>query len=254
MFARVYVFIRKKSRNTFFHSSFSKLSVSLHPIMIVSNMNLHEVYGNLMADKQKIEWKRDALFPKVAKEMQRQGTYPAWVMYEYMLPSSNNKYIIYFHTERPYADIIGDYMCVLFDDNKRYIVKRVDTEIPEIHVLTSLFIQRYNERFLKQPELTADEVAVRYLTRNNSMIPMAVDGRINRRIDEYGEYGGEGFLVADGFCFKKSGEERVNGGEPVRIGLFTTFMPRSEMSDSQREAIFEECLRTTGNAEKHGKE
>ena len=206
-------------------------------------MNLHEVYANLMADKQKLDWKRDSLFPKALKEMQRRGELPAWVMYEYKLPSSNNQYIIYFYAERPYARIIGDYCCVLFDENKRYIVKRIDTAIPEIHVLTSHFIQRYNERFLKQPELTANETAIRYLTRNTSMKPMAIDKRINKNIGEYGEYGDEGFLVADGFCFKRSGEESVKGEQPVRISLFTTFMPRDEMSESQRNAIFEECLK-----------
>ena len=214
--------------------------------MIVEKMNLHEVYANLMADKQKLDWKRDTLLPKAVKEMQRKGELPAWVMYEYKVPSSNNQYIIYFYAERPYAPIIGDYLCVLFDENKRYVVKRVDTAIPELHVLTSHFLQRYNERFLRQPSLTANEVAVRYLTRNTNMRPMTIDERINKNIGEYGEYAGEGFLVADGFCFKLSGEESVTGKQPIRIGLFTTFMSRSEMSESQRNAIFEECVKETG--------
>ena len=73
---------------------------------------------------------------------------------------------------------------------------------------------------------------------------MNVDERINRRIKEYGEYAGEGFLVQDGFCFKLSAEELMEGEElPVRISFFTTFMPLSEMSDTQREAIFEECMK-----------
>ena len=221
--------------------------------MIVEKMNLHEVYGNLMADKQKLDWKRDSLFPKAIKEMQRQGSLPAWVTYEYRVPSSNNEYIIYFYAERPYGNVIGDYICVLFDDNKRYVVKRVDAEVPEILVLTSHFLQRYNERFLKQPDLNANEVAVRYLTRNTSMRPMTIDERINKNIGEYGEYAEEGFLVADGFCFKLSGEEtfpyrgmenvkcKMDNG-PVRISLFTTFMSRDEMSESQRNAIFEEIM------------
>ena len=96
---------------------------------------------------------------------------------------------------------------------------------------------------MKQPELTANEVAVRYLSRNFTMRIMPVDERINKHIKKYGEFAGEGFLVQDGFCFKLSGEETVDGEEqPVRISFFTTFMPLSEMSDSQREAIFEECM------------
>ena len=73
------------------------------------------------------------------------------------------------------------------------------------------------------------------------------DERINKRIEEYGEFAGEGFLAQDGFCFKLSGEETISGDDPVRISFFTTFMPLSEMSDVQREAIFEECMKDLDN-------
>ena len=128
-------------------------------------------------------------------------------------------------------------------------LNRIDTQdwtdkgIPEILILTSHFLQRYKERFLKQPELTANEVAVRFLSRNRTLRIMPVDERINKRIEEYGEYAGEGFLAQDGFCFKLSGEETISGEDPVRISFFTTFMPLPEMSDTQREAIFEECMK-----------
>ena len=75
------------------------------------------------------------------------------------------------------------------------------------------------------------------------MRPMAIDDRINKHIEKYGEYAGEGFLVNDGFCFKLSGEETIEGESPIRISFFTTFMPLSDMSDTQKEAIFEECMK-----------
>ena len=104
-------------------------------------------------------------------------------------------------------------------------------------------LQRYKERFLKQPEMTANEVAVRFLSRNFKMKPMAVDERINKHIEKYGEFAGEGFLVPDGFCFKLSGKEYMDGKASVGISFFTTFMPLSEMSKSQQQAIFEECMK-----------
>ncbi len=211
--------------------------------MIVSNMNLHEVYRNLMEEKSKLEWKRDTLFPKAMKEIRRQGMFPAWVMYDYKLPSSNNQYVIYFCAEHPFGRITADFLFVLYDDNTRYIIKWTDTAIPEIHVFTSHFLQRYKERFLDNSALTANEVAVRYLTRNNVMKPMVIDERINRRIDRYGEYAGEGFLVRDGFCFKLSGEEKKDDGSLIRISMFTTFMPTADLSKTQREAIFDECMK-----------
>jgi len=211
--------------------------------MIVANMNLHEVYAHLMEEQKKLNWKRDTLFTKAKKEIQRQGTFPAWVMYDYKIPSSNNQYVVYFYAAHPFGNIIADTLCVLFDDNKRFIIKWTDSEIPEILVLTSHFLQRYKDRFLDDPALSANEVAVRFLTRNNDMRPMPVSDRINRHIREYGEYAGEGFLVQDGFCFKLTGEERRDDGSTIRISLLTTFMPTADMSGVQREAIFEECLK-----------
>ena len=212
--------------------------------MIVANMNLHEVYAVLKGETQKLDWKRESLFPKAAKEISRLLDFPAIVMYDYKIPSSNNQYIIYFYREHPFAPVLAGYLFVLFDGNKRFIIKWTEKGIPEVLILTSHFLQRYKERFLKEPELTANEVAVRFLARNRSLKPMAIDERLNKRIEEYGEYAGEGFLVQDGFCFKLSGEEKMEGDDqPIRISFFTTFMPLSGMSSTQREAIFEECMK-----------
>ena len=205
-------------------------------------MNLHEVYADLMGEMGKLDWKRDALLKKAVNVLRRCEELHASVMYDYQIQTSRNQYIIYFYREHPYAPVLAGYLCVLFDGNKRYVIKWTDKGIPEILILTSHFLQRYKERFLKQ-DLTANEVAVRFLSRNRLLKPMAVDERINKRIGEYGEFAGEGFLAQDGFCFKLSGEETIGGEDPVRISFFTTFMPLSEMSDSQREAIFEECMR-----------
>ncbi len=95
--------------------------------------------------------------------------------------------------------------------------------------------------------MSANEVAARFLARNRSLRIMPVDERINKRIEEYGEFAGEGFLAQDGFCFKLSGEETVEGEDPIRISFFTTFMPLSEMSESQRDAIFLECIKDLEN-------
>ena len=221
--------------------------------MIVANMNLHEVYDTLMGEMQKLDWKRDALRSKAEKEMDRQmgfqhsamafASAKNYVMYDYKIPSSNDQYIIYFYREHPFAPIQSGYLCVMFDGTKRFIIKWTDWRSPAIHVFTSHFLQRYKERFLKQPEMTANEVAVRFLSRNMEMKPMTVDEHINKHIEKYGEFAGEGFLVSDGFCFKLSGKEYLDGKASVGISFFTTFMPLSEMSRSQQEAIFEECMK-----------
>lgn len=211
--------------------------------MIVSNMNLHEVYAHLLNEKSKLDWKRDALMQKATNELRKRRTFPAFSIYDYKIPSSNNQYIIYFYLENPFTEVMSGYLFVIFDENKRYIIKWSDAGIPEIHILTSHFLQRYKERFLGMDEWTANEVAVAYLSRNFRMRPIAIDSRINQHIQEYGEYAGEGFLVHDGFCFKLSGEETLDGEDPIRVSFYTTFMPLSEMSYVQRRAIYEECMK-----------
>ena len=216
-------------------------------VMIVANMNLHQVYADLTGELKKLDWKRDTLLKKVVATFRKSKEYPACVTYDYQMQASKNQYVIYFYCEYPLANIQGGYLCILFDGNKRYVIQTGMGNVPEILILTSHFLQRYKERFLKQPEMSANEVAARFLARNRSLRVMPVDERINKRIKEYGEYAGEGFLGQDGFCFKLSGEETIEGEDPIRISFFTTFMPLSEMSESQRDAIFWECIKDLEN-------
>lgn len=213
--------------------------------MIVNNMNLHEVWENIAKELPKLEWKRDALFPKTANEFRRNYSCPVWKLYDYKSPMTHNPFVIYFYKEHPFAKINGGFLFIMFyKDNKRYVVKWADSEDPHIIVLTSHFLQRYNERCLKRPELSANEVAVNYFCRNGAMQPVGVDERINKHIKEYGEYAGLGYMVHDGFCFMLSAEEAIKGSDDtVKLSLFTTFMPLSEMSDTQREAIYRECMK-----------
>ena len=131
--------------------------------MIVANMNLHEVYSDLMGEMSKLDWKRDALLRKAVNVLRRSEEFPVSVMYDYQIQTSKNQYIIYFYREHPLAPVLSGYLCVLFDDSKRYIIQWTNTGIPEILILTSHFLQRYKERFLRQQELSANEVAVRFL-------------------------------------------------------------------------------------------
>ena len=216
-------------------------------VMIVANMNLHQVYADLTGELKKLDWKRDALLKKAVAALRKSEEYPACVTYDYQMQASKNQYVIYYYCEYPLANIQGGYLCILFDGNKRYVIQTGMGNVPEILVLTSHFLQRYKERFLKQHEMSANEVAARFLARNRSLRVMPVDERINKRIEEYGEFAGEGFLGQDGFCFKLSGEETIEGEDPIRISFFTTFMPLSEMSESQRDAIFWECIKDLDN-------
>lgn len=187
----------------------SFFSFTFAAVMIVANMNLHQVYADLTGELKKLDWKRDTLLKKAVAALRKSEVYPACVTYEYQMQASKNQYVIYFYCEYPLANIQGGYLCILFDGNKRYVILTGMGNVPEILILTSHFLQRYKERFLKQPEMSANEVAARFLSRNRSLRVMPVDERLNKRIEEYGEFAGEGFLGQDGFCFKLSGEETI---------------------------------------------
>ena len=69
--------------------------------MIVANMNLHEVYADLMGEINKLDWKRDALLNKAVGVLRRSVEFPASIMYDYQMQSSKNQYIIYFIVSTP---------------------------------------------------------------------------------------------------------------------------------------------------------
>ena len=61
--------------------------------MIVANMNLHEVYADLMGEMGKLDWKRDALLNKAVNILRRSEEFPASVMCDYQIQTSKNQYI-----------------------------------------------------------------------------------------------------------------------------------------------------------------
>ena len=53
--------------------------------MIVANMNLHEVYADLIGEMNKLNWKRDALLNKAVGVLKRSEEFPASIMYDYQM-------------------------------------------------------------------------------------------------------------------------------------------------------------------------
>lgn len=229
--------------------------------MILPSMTYKEMYDHLAADKQKVDIKKEYLLPKAIKAFRKASRFPAWELYEYKIPATNNKYIIYFHAEnrtRMDKPEIGSFS-ILYNGKQRLIIRWGASgykhtpdgplvAIRQIHAYTSHFLQRYNERILKGESLTANELAARYLSRNTIAMPIEQNDNINRNHELYGETGQYAFRVRDGICFAQSmldgiksedGDRHKDKVDAILI-LYTTFMNESEMKDSQREAIFKE--------------
>ena len=225
-------------------------------------MTYKEMYDHLLADKQKVDIKKEYLLPKAVKAFRKAYRFPAWELYEYKIPATNNKYIIYFYAEnrtRVEKPEVSSF-CILFNGKQKFVIQggvsrykhtpdSPLTLIRQIHAYTSHFLQRYNERFLKNESLRSNEVAARYLSRNNAAImPLEQNENINRNHELYGETGQYAYRVRDGICFAQSeiqgifyeDGDKLNDKIDASLILYTTFMNESEMTDDQRRAIFKE--------------
>ena len=229
--------------------------------MILPTMTYKEMYDHLAADKQKVDIRKEYFMPKAVRAFKKKTKFPAWEIYEYTVPATNNKYVIYFYAEsrlqagKPEAGSFS----IVYNGKNRFIVKwgagpykhTPDSDmmaVRQIHAYTPHFMQRYTERFLKDETLTANEVAARYLSRNTIAMPLQQNDGINRNHEKYGEKGQYAFRVRDGVCFSYSlvdgipsedGDRHKDQIEALYI-CYTTFMNESGMQESQRMAIFAE--------------
>jgi len=226
-------------------------------------MTSKEMYDNLAADLQKIRIKQSYLLPKAVKKFRKEAKFPAWEWFEYKIPATNNSYIIYFYAENRYCieKPKVDFFCVLFE-KERYVIKwnaipyqhTPDSEVMalrQIHAYTSHFLSRYNERCLKNKNLTSNEVACRYFSRNDMdkiPVPIKINEDIIRRCEKYGELCKQGFRVEDGLCLMQAGvqgefgeDEKKNRVDAMLL-LYKTFLSASELSAEQKNAIDKECI------------
>ena len=226
--------------------------------MILPSMTSKEIYDNILVDLEKINIRIEYLYPKAIKEFRKERKFPAWKWYEYIIPTTNNNYIIFFYAEsrvfieKPKAD----FYLLVFDGNKRFVIKACaggysHTEggpliaIRQIHAITSHFIERYNERVIKDKSLNANDVVCRYFSRNTISIPIQMNEEINKKLEKYGDAAKYGYRVRDGFCFVQSALEGVVSEDGDRkkdrvdgmLVIYTTFMNESDMKKSQLSAI-----------------
>lgn len=225
--------------------------------MLVTSMSCKEMFYNLASDKEKVDIKKEYLRSRAIKELKKKSKFPAYVWYEYKIPTTQNKYFIFFYAanrwmvEKPEVESF----CELFDDNKRFIIKwgvcpykhcenREPMLLPLIHAYSSHFFQRYKERYLKDETLSTNDVIFRFLARNGKeFFPIKITNEINNNIEKYGIAGEIGCIVTDGFCFIQSnlegtpGENKIDDKIDAMMLIYTTFISKNEMGESQYEAI-----------------
>ncbi len=247
--------------------------------MIVPSMTYKEMYDHLASDCKKVKIKEEYLLPKAIREFKKERTFPAWRWYEYTIPSTKNKYIIFFYAtnrtciEKP----VVDSFLILFDGEKRFVIQWSATVyqhtedsplslIRQIHAYSSHFLERYNQRILKNKSLNSNDIACIYLSRNKVGMPITMNTKINKHLEKYGEDAKYGYRVRDGFCFACSAVEGIMSEDGDRckdkvdamLILYTTFMNESDMADTQLAAIdkehYDTWMRCVKNFQKEAKD
>ena len=229
--------------------------------MLLSSMTYKEMYDHLASDLKKVQIREQYFLPKAIREFKKQRKFPAWMWYEYIVPTTRNKYIIYFYAEsRAFIEkpIVDNFSIVFDDKNNKYVIQWVagaykHTEnsplslVRQIHVYTSHFFERYNERILNNKYINANDIVCIYLSRNRfeQMTPIKMNNRINKHLEKLGNTATYGYRVRDGFCFTRSLVECVtNNNDDEKVEaicvMYATFMNESDMKESQISAINEE--------------
>lgn len=230
--------------------------------MLLPTMTYKQMYDHLGEDLKKVKIREDYYLPKAIKELKKERRFPACKWYEYTVPESKNKYIIFYYAEHWKVidhPKVGSF-CIVYDDkNNRYVIKwgarlykqtkdsKLDI-IREIQVYTPHFFSRYKERGLKDTSIGINEVVGIYLSRNRECVPITMTKEINRCLEKYGPGAKYGYRVRDGFCFASSNVQvsrnvdsdiSKDKHEALYV-VYKTFMNESDMKDNQLIAIDQE--------------
>lgn len=233
--------------------------------MILASMSLLQMHKALVDNKNKVQYRIDKILPKVISNFKKSRNFPVWYLDEYTIPSTNDKFVVFiyvgnrFELEHPHYSSFF----IVYDGNNRFVMSGMSMGykhttksemimLPQIHIYTSHFFQRYNERYLHNNKLSANEVAGMYFIRNRKIIPIELNEDINRNYKEYGDLNGQGFRVYDGFCFgetaidgkfNKDGDRNKDVVEAMII-KFKTFLSKEDLSEAQSVAIDKEHIKT----------
>ena len=223
------------------------------------------MYDALVADEEKVQIRIDKVYPKAVKSFRKTRSFPVWYIDEYKIPATNNQYFIFYYAENVTEIEKPRYCCFfsLFSGRRRFIIRgsvmgyrhtpNCETiELPQIHAYKSHFFQRYNERYLHKDNLMPNEIAGLFFVRNHYPMPIMLNKDINRNYKEYGEHNDRGILLPDGFCFTQTAIEGKESEDGIRehdrvdamLILYTTFVNKSDMTETQRTAIDLEHLET----------
>lgn len=223
-------------------------------------MNCREIYNALEKDLPKVKYRTQYMMPKVVKELKKESKFPAWRICKYTAPESGFKYNLCYYAEFPVnaQRPTNMHYSIMDTDGGEAIIRTVEgqyikpdgnvVDLKQIYLYTHHFLERYNDRFLKNPSLTYDEIACMFSCRNKIIIPTKMNEKINRNYAKHGRFNSHVYEVRDGVCFaltafedaKDENGNLIPNDEGTLLVIYTTFMKENDMSDEQLKAIEDE--------------
>ena len=190
--------------------------------MIVPAMNSEEILNEVLLDKETVLKRADQLACNILKQAYLRPTRkPVIKYYNYKSPRKNDWILIFKNAPLPGGGLI---LSVHYLNKMGFNCLVIGNE-SVFHHLSGHFLERFNERFLKQSELSKIEIFKAYITKNilistNSLDPPELE--IKRII----------IKVNDGIAFGT--KEIVNG---CKIFDFRTFISNEMVLDFQKEDV-----------------
>ena len=211
--------------------------------MITRKSTYEDVAAEYLADFPTLAAKKktfQAKFGTLVKRS-RSARFPMTAQYEYICPSSGNRYL-YCYTAFKRSDWAEPYCnAVCLFEGKRGLHAAVSTNNRQaVIIFTPHFFERYRERILKDGDIVGDALIKRYLSRNTRYVLKEIDETFAKAYRKYEDDESQTYAaeVNEGNIFLKSyggrilvcrtiiSDEMLREGQPEAFGQLKTELRR----------------------------
>lgn len=216
--------------------------------MVLPTSTYAEIFDAVALENEKIEyyWRKNG--KKASKELAEQFDQNLMVTFEYhVCPQSRNKYLLWYATTperyaRDRLDLTGGNLLVVESFNDRdFFFTDGPADFRWLLHITSHFVKRYRERFLKDDSTTTEKVIATYLYRNGSdfldLDPDETNVQERREENTYTNLVKDGiiYIELNKYLYKKESSDN----EGVVVLRYKTFVSRFQLNEKQTNHVKE---------------
>lgn len=216
--------------------------------MVLPTSTYAEVFDAISLEQQKVDYYWHKNGKKASRELVKQIDEDLMVTYEYLVcPQSRNKYLLWYATTRKRyildrLDLTGGALLVVEAFNDRdFFFTDGHADLRWLLHITSHFVKRYRERYLKDERATTEKVIATYLFRNGKEVldldPDETNFQGKREDGTYTSLVNDGIIYIEMFKYRY-GDNR-NHDDGVIALRYKTFVSRSQLNEKQANHIQE---------------